>query len=87
MEINLEATFTDRTTMEKTAEVLRSQGVLDIKFNYGGEPHTDDFAGGLIQSVDSFSAAEPSYALIVCVEKSRYRQAEDTIMKFGGQLH
>lgn len=87
MEINLEATFTDRSTMEKTAEILRSQGVLDIKFNYGGEPQAGDLPGSLVQSLDSYSAAEPSYALTVSVEKSRYRQAEDTIMKYGGQLH
>lgn len=87
MEINLEATFTDRLTMEKTAEVLRSQGVLDIKFNYGGDAQAVDLDGSLVQSVDTYAAAEPAYALIVSVEKSRYRQAEDTIMKFGGQLH
>ncbi|NOV02735.1 hypothetical protein [Paenibacillus planticolens] len=87
MEINLQATFADRSTMEKTAEILRSQGVLDIKFNYGGEPHHDALSSGLAQSLHSFSAAEPSYALTVCVEKSRYRQAEDTIIKYGGHLH
>ncbi|MDD9270820.1 hypothetical protein ACFPES_27555 [Paenibacillus sp. GCM10023248] len=87
MEVQLEATFTDRLTMEKTAEILRSQGVLDIKFNYGGDAQAVDLGGSLVQSVESYAAAEPAYALTVSVEKSRYRQAEDTIVKYGGQLH
>ncbi|SDO53267.1 hypothetical protein SAMN04487897_11642 [Paenibacillus sp. yr247] len=86
MEVNLLATFSDRYTMEKTAEVLRSQGVLDIKFNNGGEPHAHYPADSFVQSVDSI-ATEPSFELTVSVEKSRYRQAEDTIIKYGGQLH
>jgi hypothetical protein len=89
MEINLEATFTDRYNMEKTAEVLRTQGVIDIKFNHGSEPNAVDPAGSFVQSMDDSYEAEPSsyFALTVSVQKSRYRQAEDTIIKYGGHLH
>ena len=86
MEINLAATFQNRDNLEQAAEVLKLQGVLDIKFDNGFAPNSDQHGDSFIQSVDSF-AAEPSFALMVSVEKSRYRQAEDTIIKYGGQLH
>ncbi|MDQ0872283.1 hypothetical protein QFZ77_000942 [Paenibacillus sp. V4I3] len=85
MEINLAATFQNRDNLEQAAEVLKLQGVLDIKFDNSVVPSSDQ-GDSFIQSVDSF-AAEPSFALMVSVEKSRYRQAEDTIIKYGGQLH
>ncbi|KQX54908.1 MULTISPECIES: hypothetical protein [unclassified Paenibacillus] len=86
MEVNLAATFHNKDNLEQAAEVLKLQGVLDIKFDNGVVPSSDQQADSFIQSVDSF-AAEPSFALMVSVEKSRYRQAEDTIIKYGGQLH
>ncbi|MDF2647398.1 MAG: hypothetical protein K0Q73_3203 [Paenibacillus sp.] len=86
MEVNLAATFQNRDNLEQAAEVLKLQGVLDIKFDNGIVPSSDQQADSFIQSVDSY-AAEPSFALMVSVEKSRYRQAEDTIIKYGGQLH
>ncbi|NOU72927.1 hypothetical protein GC098_16105 [Paenibacillus sp. LMG 31458] len=86
MEINLSATFQNRDNLEQAAEVLKLQGVLDIKFDNSVVPNSDQQADSFIQSVDSF-AAESSFALMVSVEKSRYRQAEDTIIKYGGQLH
>ncbi|NRF90217.1 hypothetical protein HQN89_04095 [Paenibacillus frigoriresistens] len=86
MEINLAATFQTRDNLEQAAEVLKLQGVLDIKFDNGFMPNSDQQADTFIQSVGSL-AAEPSFALKVSVEKSRYRQAEDTIIKYGGQLH
>jgi hypothetical protein len=86
MEVNLAATFQNRDNLEQAAEVLKLQGVLDIKFDNGVVPSSDQQADSFIQSVDSY-AAEPSFALMVSVEKSRYRQAEDTIIKYGGQLH
>ncbi|UKS25988.1 hypothetical protein LOZ80_31260 [Paenibacillus sp. HWE-109] len=82
MEINLEATFSDRYHLEKTAEVLRSQGVLDIRFTTESDSQADSY----LQSAE-LASAEPTYGLSVSVEKSRYRQAEDTILKYGGQLH
>ncbi|MEC0226773.1 hypothetical protein [Paenibacillus alba] len=86
MEINLEAKFFDRFNMEKTAEILRSQGVLDIRFTTENESNTPYSTDSYVQSMDH-DAAEPIYSLRVSVEKSRYRQAEDTIIKYGGQLH
>lgn len=86
MEVNLAATFQNRDNLEQAAEILKLQGVLDIKFDNGVVPSSDQQADSFIQSVDSF-AAEPSFSLMVSVEKSRYRQAEDTIIKYGGQLH
>lgn len=86
MEVNLAATFQNRDNLEQAAEVLKLQGVLDIKFDNGVVPSSDQQDDSFIQSVDSF-AAEPSFSLMVSVEKSRYRQAEDTIIKYGGQLH
>lgn len=86
MEIKLMATFTSRDQLVQTAELLRLQGVLDIQFNDGGQINSDYQANSYLQSIDSI-ATEPSYALTVRAEKSRYRQAEDTIIKYGGQLH
>lgn len=86
MEVNLAATFQNRDNLEQAAEILKLQGVLDIKFDNGVVPSSDQQTDSFIQSVDSF-AAEPSFSLMVSVEKSRYRQAEDTIIKYGGQLH
>lgn len=86
MEVNLMATFSSRDQLLQTAELLRLQGVLDIQFNHGGQNNAEYQANSYMQSIDSI-ANEPSYALTVSVQKSRYRQAEDTIIKYGGQLH
>ncbi|NEW07296.1 hypothetical protein GK047_14915 [Paenibacillus sp. SYP-B3998] len=84
MEVNLTATFHNVDNLEQAAEQLKRQGVLDIRFdnnNFIVEFQSDSF----VQNLES-SIASLSYGLEVCVQKSRYREAEDTITKFGGQL-
>ncbi|MEW9699592.1 hypothetical protein [Paenibacillus sp. SI8] len=85
MEKSLTATFHNVDNLEQAAEQLKRQGVLDIKFNNIGPLVVDYQSDSLLQSLgDPYTAT--SYSLEVCVQKSRYREAEDTITKFGGQL-
>lgn len=86
MEVNLMATFSSKEQLEQTAEILRLQGVLDIQFNNDGVFNAGYQANSFIEFVDN-AVNEPSYSFMVSVEKSRYRQAEDTIINHGGQLH
>jgi hypothetical protein len=77
------ATFARINDMEQAAEALKKQGVIDLRVegNTGSTlPDQIDFS----QPQFSKTAAEPAYALWVSVEKSRCRQAEDTIRKYGG---
>ncbi|MFD0698517.1 hypothetical protein ACFQZT_31055 [Paenibacillus sp. GCM10027628] len=86
MEKNLTATFDNVDNLKLAAEQLKQQGVLNIQYDHHGAFIVDYQSSELVQSLDS-SAATPSYELTVSVQKSRYRQAEDTITKFGGLLH
>ncbi|MBD0382229.1 hypothetical protein [Paenibacillus sedimenti] len=86
MEKNLTATFHNVDNLEQAAEQLKQQGVLYIQFNNHSSLLVEYQSESMVQSMEH-AAASPSYELRVCVQKSRYRQAEDTITKFGGQLH
>ncbi|MFC5450616.1 hypothetical protein [Paenibacillus aestuarii] len=86
MEKNLTATFHNVDNLEQAAEQLRKQGIIDMKFPNLSAALIDYQSDMMIQSIES-SALAPSYELEVCVQQSRYREAEDTILKFGGDLH
>jgi hypothetical protein len=72
METTLTAAFKKKTDLDLAATALRQQGVLDIRIH---------------NVIENMEAAEDfTYSLDVFVEKSRWRQAEDTIIRHGGQL-
>jgi hypothetical protein len=72
VETNLTAAFKKKADLDLAATALRQQGVLDLRIHNVIENReaTEDFP----------------YSLDVFVEKSRWRQAEDTIIRHGGQL-
>lgn len=87
MEKNLTAMFKRVDDLEQAADALRKQGVLELRFDETVPIKVDYQSDTLIQSMENaLQSSDQAYALQVSVEKSRYRQAEDTIAKFGGQL-
>ena len=72
METNLTAAFKKISDLDLAASALRQQGVLDLRIH-------DVLAN--IEAAEDFT-----YSMDVFVEKSRWRQAEDTIIRHGGQL-
>jgi hypothetical protein len=85
LEKNITATFKKMNDLELAAEELRKQGVLDLRFDDSNPIKIDYQSNNLIEALGDSLLGE-SYALQVSVEKSRYRQAEDTIAKFGGEF-
>jgi hypothetical protein len=85
MEIILTATFDNVDNLEQAAEQLKRQGVLDIRFDNNLSFSVDYQSHAFLQSLEGSTAAS-SYTLEVWAQKSRYREAEDTITKYGGQL-
>lgn len=85
MEKNLSATFKRVDDLEHAADELRRQGVLNIRFDDRAAFKVDYQSDTFIQSAGDYLSNNP-YALQVSVEMSRYRQAEDTITKYGGEL-
>ena len=73
METNLTAAFKKISDLDLAASALRQQGVLDLRIH-------DVLAN--IEAAEDFT-----YSMDVFVEKSRWRQAEDTIIRHGGQLN
>jgi hypothetical protein len=72
METTLTAAFKKKADLDLAASALRKQGVLDIRIH---------------NLIDHRAAAEDmTYSLDVFVEKSRWRQAEDIIIRHGGKL-
>lgn len=85
MEKNLSATFKKVDDMELAAHELRKQGVLDIQFD-DGAPIQIDYQSDMLFDPMGGVVLDNPYTLQVSVELSRYRQAEDTILKYGGQI-
>ncbi|MCZ8517628.1 hypothetical protein O9H85_35965 [Paenibacillus filicis] len=77
---NITALFRTRGDMEQAAAVLREQGAVDIAMY--GAPVNAEGAGAATASTRDAAAC----TLQVVVESSRFRQAEDTIMKYGGHV-
>lgn len=86
MEKNLTATFNHVDNLEQAAAELKRQGVLDLKFDQSRSIQVDYQSDHLVQSLIDNSSSDDCYALEVSVELSRYRQAEDTLIKYGGRL-
>lgn len=85
MEKHVHATFRNLDDLEQATDALRRQGVLDLRFD-GATPFKVEYqADNVIESLFE-SAADSIYHLQVAVQKSRSRQAEDTITQFGGEL-
>jgi hypothetical protein len=72
METNLTAAFKKKDDLDSAAKALRIQGVLDLRIHHA-KPKQQ-------------AGEEYLYSLDVFVEKSRWRQAEDTIIRHGGQF-
>jgi hypothetical protein len=72
METTLTAAFKKKADLDLAATALRNQGVLDLRIH------------NVLENMDSSGAA--TYSLDVFVEKSRWRQAEDTLIRHGGLL-
>ncbi|MDF2960347.1 MAG: hypothetical protein K0S39_2082 [Paenibacillus sp.] len=69
--------------MDQAAAALREQGAIDIKLET-----SNDTAGGAEAMVPELTGSTQEtaagFVMQVVVETSRFRQAEDTIAKFGG---
>lgn len=74
MEVQLVAAFPDLAHMLEALDEIRSQGALDVRILSG--PPGEAGSGA--------SAAGSAYALSVWMERSRYRRAEDTILRCQG---
>jgi hypothetical protein len=72
METTLTAAFKKKTDLDLAATALRNQGVLDLRIH------------NIIENKES--SENTTYSMDVFVEKSRWRQAEDTLIQHGGQL-
>jgi hypothetical protein len=89
METNLTAAFKKKTDLDLAANALRKQGVLDLRIHHPEKrilPISAQIASNekLLDNIEI--AEEYIYSLDVFVEKSRWRQAEDTIIRHGGQF-
>lgn len=81
---NIIAFFRNRHDMEKAAEALLKQGVINLK----REPAASNPEGELPVTIlmgEIGMSGETAAKLQVVVESSRRRQAEDTISKYGGE--
>jgi hypothetical protein len=89
METNLTAAFKKKTDLDLAANALRKQGVLDLRIHQPKKRIRSIPAQIFMNDkvIDQIEIAEEYiYSLDVFVEKSRWRQAEDTIIRHGGQL-
>jgi hypothetical protein len=86
METNLTAAFKKKSDLDLAATALRQQGVLDLRIHHAEKLKPTPIVSkeSLIDPVEA--AEEFLYSLDVFVEKSRWRQAEDTIIRHGGQF-
>ncbi|ALS24604.1 MULTISPECIES: hypothetical protein [Paenibacillus] len=81
---NIIAAFRNPHDMEKAAEALLKQGVINLKLEPGAlHPKGEQPDITLLGRIGT-SISETAAKLQVIVESSRRRQAEDTIRKYGG---
>lgn len=87
METTIRATFARIDDMRKAAEALKKQSVIDLRQdgNTGSTlPDSVEFAADPLGNAIS---GDDGLGLWVSVQKSRLRQAEDTIAAYGGVIH
>ncbi|MFE5322322.1 hypothetical protein ACFQ88_26960 [Paenibacillus sp. NPDC056579] len=83
---NITAFFKNREDMDRAASALREQGAIDIQLYSAGQTELGELPGA--SAALGMSSAEEHHdhhILQVVVESSRFRQAEDTLARFGGQ--
>jgi hypothetical protein len=89
METNLTAAFKKKDDLDSAAKALRTQGVLDLRIHHP-KPKQQAAQAQPVDIEDTIELMEAGeeylYSLDVFVEKSRWRQAEDTIIRHGGQF-
>jgi hypothetical protein len=88
METNITAAFKKLDDLNQAANALKKQGAIDIRIH---APINEDpyHAMTMTQEMDIQpieGVQEHLYSLVVYVERSRFRQAEDTIIQFGGSF-
>ncbi|MFC0210957.1 hypothetical protein ACFFK0_00605 [Paenibacillus chartarius] len=89
MEQTVRATFVSMTALQKAAARLKRDGVIDLRLegNTGSTlPDDVEFALEPLASAMNTTAQQRPHTLLVSVERSRYRQAEDTIAACGGTI-
>lgn len=98
METNIEATFSNWKNLELAVDMLRREGAIDIRVYSpvladpsGSRSSTNTSAAPILSSalMEASSlpdASQHAFPLQVFVQPSRSRQAEDTILRFGGSL-
>jgi uncharacterized membrane protein YkoI len=92
METNLTAAFKKKDDLDSAAKALKRQGVLDLRIHQPkSRPEISKAAQhqpvGNEDAIELIEAGEEYlYSLDVFVEKSRWRQAEDIIIRHGGQF-
>ncbi|MFD0682316.1 MULTISPECIES: hypothetical protein [unclassified Paenibacillus] len=80
---NITAVFNNWTEMDRAATVLREQGAIDIRLTANSD--TANEAESMMPNLTSSTLeAGAGFIMQVVVESSRFRQAEDTISRFGG---
>jgi hypothetical protein len=89
METNLTAAFKKKDDLDSAAKALRTQGVIYLRIHHP-KPRQQAGQGQPVSNEDTIELMEAGeeylYSLDVFVEKSRWRQAEDTIIRHGGQI-
>ncbi|MBE1443875.1 hypothetical protein [Paenibacillus sp. OAS669] len=85
---NLTAFFKNNSEMNQAAAALREQGVIDIQQYSMDHAPTSLGITPLLQSSLAEEAHDDEfrYVLQVVVESSRYRQAEDTLARYGARI-
>ncbi|WP_248929301.1 hypothetical protein [Paenibacillus hamazuiensis] len=81
----LRATFNSRDGLEQAVKALREQGAVDIRIEADTDLLQQNSVAAMSVLSDIFGDVASPLTMEVVVESSRYRQAEDTIVKYGGQ--
>ncbi|AEI46430.1 hypothetical protein [Paenibacillus mucilaginosus] len=82
---NLTASFRSPADREQAAEALRKQGVVDLQFESGTAEKAFSPSALAMSRGETDSGSHGSWTMQILVESSRRRQAEDTVVHFGGQ--
>lgn len=93
MEKTISASFRSLQDLQHAAHALRKQGAIDIRMGIS-PPHPNQAASEIVSAHsmtrDRLEIAEEltyAYTFDVYVEPSRSRQAEDTIVRYGGRFN
>lgn len=83
MNTEIHARFSTKEMLEKAERRLRNQGVIDIA-GAASEEFSEELSAPLSSVQKKPHSERPSYQISVYVERSRYKQAEQTIRECGG---